>query len=77
MTPDRTLPNNSIVTINGSTFNITGGTQAGRNLFHSFQQFSVRGSLVEATAEFKGMKSGNISLWATDKIEISGGSQIT
>ncbi len=38
---DRTLPNNSIVTINGSIFNITGGTQAGRNLFHSFQQFSV------------------------------------
>ncbi|MBR8836587.1 MAG: S-layer family protein [Stigonema ocellatum SAG 48.90 = DSM 106950] len=41
ITPDRTLPNNSSITINGSTFNITGGTQAGRNLFHSFQQFSV------------------------------------
>ncbi|MDF5718710.1 MAG: filamentous hemagglutinin N-terminal domain-containing protein, partial [Rhizonema sp. NSF051] len=41
ITPDRTLPNNSSVTINGSVFNITGGTQAGRNLFHSFQQFSV------------------------------------
>jgi filamentous hemagglutinin family protein len=41
ITPDRTLPNNSSVTINGSTFNITGGTQAGQNLFHSFQQFSV------------------------------------
>jgi filamentous hemagglutinin family protein len=41
ITPDRSLPNNSSVTINGSTFNITGGTQAGRNLFHSFQQFSV------------------------------------
>ncbi|MDF5733057.1 MAG: filamentous hemagglutinin N-terminal domain-containing protein [Rhizonema sp. PD38] len=41
ITPDRTLPNNSSITINGSVFNITGGTQAGRNLFHSFQQFSV------------------------------------
>jgi filamentous hemagglutinin family protein len=39
--PDKTLPNNSNVTRLGSTFNITGGTQAGRNLFHSFQQFSV------------------------------------
>ncbi len=40
---DRTLPNNSVVTPNGSILNITGGTAdaAGINLFHSFQQFSL------------------------------------
>ncbi len=39
--PDRTLPNNSTVTRDAQTFNITGGTQAGSNLFHSFGEFSV------------------------------------
>ncbi|MBE9001539.1 S-layer family protein [Nostoc sp. LEGE 12447] len=39
--PDNTLPNNSSVTREGNIFNITGGTQAGSNLFHSFSEFSV------------------------------------
>ena len=42
--PDGTLPNNSnvnVITINGRTFNITGETQFGQNLFHSFQEFSL------------------------------------
>ncbi|MEQ9233893.1 two-partner secretion domain-containing protein [Coleofasciculus sp. E2-BRE-01] len=39
--PDGTLPNNSVVTPNGDTFTITGGTASGSNLFHSFEQFSV------------------------------------
>ncbi len=41
VTPDGTLPNNSSVTQEGNTNIITGGTQAGGNLFHSFGEFSV------------------------------------
>ncbi|MGI8505071.1 MAG: filamentous hemagglutinin N-terminal domain-containing protein, partial [Hassallia sp.] len=41
ITPDITLPTNSRVRTSGNTSIIEGGTQAGRNLFHSFQDFSV------------------------------------
>ncbi len=39
--PDRSLPTDSIVTPNGSTQTIDGGTTVGNNLFHSFEAFSV------------------------------------
>jgi filamentous hemagglutinin family protein len=39
--PDASLPQNSVATTNANIINITGGTRAGTNLFHSFADFSV------------------------------------
>lgn len=39
--PDATLPINSLITNQGNTTLIEGGTTEGSNLFHSFEQFSV------------------------------------
>ncbi|MDZ7991519.1 MAG: filamentous hemagglutinin N-terminal domain-containing protein [Nostoc sp. EfeVER01] len=41
ITPDSTLLNNSRVTLQDNIRIIEGGTQAGSNLFHSFEEFSV------------------------------------
>lgn len=38
---DLTLPNNTSIQIEGNKTTVEGGTQVGKNLFHSFQDFSV------------------------------------
>ncbi|GJD22236.1 Filamentous haemagglutinin-like [Rivularia sp. IAM M-261] len=43
ITPDNTLPIDTRVLNQGETKVIEGGTQAGKNLFHSFEEFSVLG----------------------------------
>jgi filamentous hemagglutinin family protein len=66
ITPDNTLPKNSSVARDRNTFNITGGTQAGSNLFHSFREFSVP---TNGTASFN--NAGNIQNIIT---RVTGGS---
>ena len=39
--PDQSLPENSRLLRDGSRIHVEGGTQAGGNLFHSFQEFSI------------------------------------
>ncbi len=41
ITPDTSLPTNSVILPNGNVFEITAGTAVGNSLFHSFQEFTV------------------------------------
>ncbi|MCU0525179.1 MAG: filamentous hemagglutinin N-terminal domain-containing protein [Elainella sp. Prado103] len=50
--PDRTLPQSSQVRRSGNRTAITGGTQRGRNLFHSLRRFSIQSG---ETASFQMM----------------------
>ncbi len=69
--PDTTLPTPSIVTRQGETLVITGGTQQGSTLFHSFLEFSPRsrtasfqsidGSVAHVFARVTGASSSRIN----------------
>ncbi|AFY80864.1 filamentous hemagglutinin N-terminal domain-containing protein [Oscillatoria acuminata] len=48
--PDASLNNPTLVTPDGTTYRITGGTEIGGNLFHSFQEFSL---ITGNTAQFE------------------------
>ncbi|PZD70557.1 hypothetical protein C1752_10564 [Acaryochloris thomasi RCC1774] len=39
--PDRSLPTKSVVNVNGNTSTITQGTRQDKNVFHSFESFSI------------------------------------
>ncbi|MFW9264638.1 filamentous hemagglutinin N-terminal domain-containing protein [Nostoc sp. CALU 546] len=41
ISPDTTLPNNTLVNTGGNVINIAGGMEVNNNLFHSFSEFSI------------------------------------
>jgi filamentous hemagglutinin family protein len=59
--PDATLSHPSRVRQTGNAIVITGGSQSGRNLFHSFQTFSVPES---ATASFRNIDAAIANVFA-------------
>jgi filamentous hemagglutinin family protein len=57
---DQTLPQSSISTSRGNQVIITGGTQRGGNLFHSFREFSVRQG---ETASFQNISPETVNIF--------------
>ncbi len=76
---DGTLPIPTTVTSNGNgQFNITNGTQAGSNLFHSFQEFSIptNGSVTfqssESIINIIGRVTGNQASFIDGSLQVAG-----
>ncbi|GAB4366034.1 MAG: hypothetical protein Kow00121_03060 [Elainellaceae cyanobacterium] len=71
--PDNSLPENSIVRTSDNISVITGGTEAGHNLFHSFEQFNVeRGQTANFMSPGAAIQNVLVRVTGGDRSEING-----
>ncbi|HEY9660331.1 MAG TPA: filamentous hemagglutinin N-terminal domain-containing protein, partial [Allocoleopsis sp.] len=71
--PDATLPSNSIVNTLQNTSAIRGGTTAGHNLFHSFEQFNIgQGQTVDFISPSAAIRNILVRVTGGNPSEING-----
>ncbi|MBD1866883.1 S-layer family protein [Cyanobacteria bacterium FACHB-471] len=70
--PDTTLPENSRIDQQGDILRIEGGTQRNRNLFHSFQDFSIPAGGTAYFNNHAGIENVFARVTGSDRSEING-----